>query len=255
MSESPHSSTPTSVHMPAPTGAPAPAAHRPGLPLAFDPRQAPLLGVDDHLPSVPLAQQTEAALRQRFARSLQWEPELRQEPRMSDRPPTQAAVLVPLVLRDELTVLLTERTIQLSTHSGQVAFPGGKRDPEDADLTATALREAHEEVGLDATYVRVLGSLPMYATGTGFQVTPVVALVDPAAPLRPNPYEVAELFEVPLRFLLNPAHHERHSYDWNGVQREWFAMPYRNGAREHYIWGATAGMLRNFYRFMQAPLV
>lgn len=239
------------VPAPAPTGAAAAGAR---LPPSFDPRLAQLLGVDRHLPAVPLAQQTEAALRQRFAAAPQWEPELRREPRFSDRPPTQASVLLPLVLREELTVLLTERTAHLSTHSGQVAFPGGKRDPEDVDAAATALREAHEEVGLDATYVQVLGNLPIYATGTGFQVTPVVALVDPAAPLRPNPYEVADIFEVPLRFLLDPAHHERHSYLWNGTQREWFAMPYQDGARQHYIWGATAGMLRNFYRFMQAPL-
>lgn len=224
------------------------------LPSSFDPRHAPLLGVDDHLSPVPLQQQTEAALRQRFVSRPQWEPELRHEPRFANTPPTDAAVLVPLVLRDEVTVLLTERTAHLSTHSGQVAFPGGKRDPEDADPAATALREAHEEVGLDATYVQVLGCLPVYATGTGFQVTPVVALVDPAAPLRPNPYEVADMFEVPLRFLLDPAHHERHRYEWDGLQREWFAMPYQDGARQRYIWGATAGMLRNFYRFMQAPL-
>jgi len=235
---------------PLPTG-----AARRTLPAQFDPRHAPLVGVDSHLPPVPLAQQSEAALRRRFAAAPLWEPELRQEPRFSDRAPTQAAVLVPLVLRDALTVLLTERTAHLSTHSGQVAFPGGKRDPDDMDAPATALREAHEEVGLDAAYVQVLGCLPVYATGTGFQVTPVVALVDPAAPLRPNPYEVADLFEVPLRYLLDPAHHERHRYDWNGVPREWFAMPFQEpGGRERYIWGATAGMLRNFYRFMQAPL-
>lgn len=247
-------STASSAPAPAPTGGTAPTGTPGRLPPAFDPRHAPLVGVDVHLPAVPLAWQTEAALRQRFAAAVQWEPELRREPRFSDRPPTQAAVLLPLVLREELTVLLTERTTHLSTHSGQVAFPGGKRDPEDVDAVATALREAHEEVGLNAAYVQVLGCLPVYATGTGFQVTPVVALVDPAAPLRPNPYEVADIFEVPLRFVLDPVHHERHSYEWNGMQREWFAMPYQNGARQHYIWGATAGMLRNFYRFMQVPL-
>lgn len=242
--------SPSPAAAPAPTGQGAP--HR--LPPSFDPRLAPLIGVDRHLPPVALAQQTEAAVRQRFAAHLQWEPELRSEPHFVARPPTQAAVLLPLVLRDELTVLLTERTAHLSTHSGQVAFPGGKRDPDDVDAAATALREAHEEVGLDAAYVQVLGTLPVYATGTGFQVTPVVALVDPAAPLRPNPYEVADIFEVPLHFLLNPAHHERHRYELGGVQREWFAMPYQDGAHQRYIWGATAGMLRNFYRFMQVPL-
>jgi len=208
--------------------------------------------VDAHLPAVPLAWQTEAALRQRFAAAVQWEPELRREPRFSDRPPTQAAVLLPLVLREELTVLLTERTTHLSTHSGQVAFPGGKRDPEDVSAQATALREAQEEVGLAAGDVEVLGTLPIYTTGTAFLITPVVALVDPRARLHPNPYEVADVFEVPLSLLLDPANHERHAMVWNGVPREWFAMPYQDGDRQRYIWGATAGMLRNLYRFLSA---
>ncbi|OHC46926.1 MAG: coenzyme A pyrophosphatase, partial [Rhodobacteraceae bacterium GWE1_64_9] len=145
--------------------------------------------------------------------------------------PTDAAVLVPIVMRPEPTVLLTERTAHLSTHSGQVAFPGGKRDPEDASAQATALREAHEEVGLAASDVQVLGTLPIYITGTAFLITPVVALVDPRAHLNPNPYEVADVFEVPLAFLLDPANHERHSMVWNGVPREWFAMPYQDGDR------------------------
>ena len=224
------------------------------LPPQVDPRAAPLAGVDRHLPCVPLAQQTEQALRQRFATPPHWQPELRSEPPYAERPPTQAAVLIPLVLRDNVTVMLTQRTAQLSTHSGQVAFPGGKRDPEDADLRATALREAQEEVGLASTYVQVLGELPEYATGSGFQVTPVVALVDPQAPLQPNPYEVAQVFEVPLSFLLDPANHERRYYEANGLRREWFAMPYQDGAHVRHIWGATAGILRNFYRFMQAPM-
>ena len=245
-------STASSAPAPAPTGGTAPTGTPGRLPPAFDPRHAPLVGVDAHLPAVPLAWQTEAALRQRFAAAVQWEPELRREPRFSDRPPTQAAVLLPLVLREELTVLLTQRTEQLSTHSGQVAFPGGRQDPEDADATATALREAQEEVGLDPGQVEVLGSLPVYETGTAFMVTPVVALVQPDAPLHPNPYEVADVFEVPLRFLLDPAHHQRHRLHWQGLEREWFSMPYLDGGRERYIWGATAGMLRNFYRFMVA---
>ena len=220
----------------------------------FDPRLVPVQGIDAHLPAVPRAAQTPQALRARFAQPPQWSPEVVLEKKFMNREPAHASVLVGLVQREQPMVLLTERTAHLSTHSGQVAFPGGKRDPEDVDAAATALREAHEEVGLNAAYVQVLGCLPVYATGTGFQVTPVVALVDPAAPLRPNPYEVADIFEVPLRFVLDPVHHERHSYEWNGMQREWFAMPYQNGARQHYIWGATAGMLRNFYRFMQVPL-
>jgi 8-oxo-dGTP pyrophosphatase MutT (NUDIX family) len=157
-----------------------------------------------------------------------------------------------LVLREELTVLLTQRTEHLSTHSGQVAFPGGRQDPGDKDAAATALREAQEEVGLDAQHVEVLGSLPVYETGSSFLVTPVVALVQPNAPLHANPYEVADMFEVPLRFLLNPAHHQRHRLHWQGRDREWFSMPFSDAGQERYIWGATAGMLRNFYCFMSA---
>ena len=181
-----------------------------------------------------------------------WEPELRREPRFTERAPAHAAVLVPLVMREQLTVLLTERTAHLSTHSGQVAFPGGRQDPGDADAAATALREAQEEVGLVPAAVEVLGCLPTYVTGTAFVVTPVVGLVAPDAALTPNPYEVADVFEVPLAFLMNPAHHERHRYEVNGQPREWFAMPYQDGARQRYIWGATAGMLRNLYRFLRA---
>ena len=114
------------------------------------------------------------------------------------------------------------------------------------------MREAEEEVGLDARFVQVLGTLPTYATASSFIISPVVALVQPDCVLRPNPYEVAEIFEVPLAFLLNPAHHQRHAWEWQGVRREWFAMPYQSGAKNHFIWGATAGILRNFYRFMRA---
>ncbi len=235
---------------------PSPASRQPASLTAsipnFDPRQVPVIGIDSHLPAVPAAGQTPQALRARFAHPPQWQPEVRKEARFAPRTPAHAAVLVPLVLREELTVLLTQRTEQLSTHSGQVAFPGGRQDPEDADATATALREAQEEVGLDPGQVEVLGSLPVYETGTAFMVTPVVALVQPDAPLHPNPYEVADVFEVPLRFLLDPAHHQRHRLHWQGLEREWFSMPYLDAGRERYIWGATAGMLRNFYRFMVA---
>lgn len=235
---------------------PSPASRQPASLTAsipnFDPRQVPVIGTDSHLPAVSAAGQTPQALRARFAHPPQWQPEVRKEARFAPRTPAHAAVLVPLVLREELTVLLTQRTEQLSTHSGQVAFPGGRQDPEDADATATALREAQEEVGLDPGQVEVLGSLPVYETGTAFMVTPVVALVQPDAALHPNPYEVADVFEVPLRFLLDPAHHQRHRLHWQGLEREWFSMPYLDAGRERYIWGATAGMLRNFYRFMVA---
>lgn len=218
----------------------------------FDPREVPVVGQGVHGPSVPVAAQTPQALRQRFAQPPLWQPEVRAEGRWGERAPVHAAVLVALVLRPELTVLLTQRTAQLSTHAGQVAFPGGKRDPEDLNAADTALREAQEEVGLERDQVEVLGSLPDYETGTAFVVTPVVALVQPDAVLKPNPYEVADVFEVPLRFLLDPANHRQHRLQWQGLEREWFSMPYDDAGRERYIWGATAGMLRNFYRFMVA---
>lgn len=218
----------------------------------FDPRSVPVLGVDAHLPAVPVQHQTPEALRQRFLQPPVWSPEVSSEKRFSSREPAHASVLVPIVLREQPMVLLTERTAHLPTHSGQVAFPGGRADPEDASPAATALREAEEEVGLDRRFVEVLGTLPIYRTGSSFIITPVVALVQPGCVLRPNPYEVAQIFEVPLAFLLDPAHHQRHAVEWEGVRREWFSMPYHDGHKSHFIWGATAGMLRNFYRFMQA---
>ena len=222
------------------------------LPPGFDPRTVPVLAIDSHLPAVPASAQTAEALRHRFAAPPLWSPEIERERSGSGHAPAEAAVLIAIVQRDVPMLLLTERTRQLSSHSGQVAFPGGKRDPEDVDAAATALREAQEEVGLDPALAEVLGSLPPYVTTTGFVVTPVVALVQPQACYRPNPDEVADLFEVPLAFVLDPAHHQRHVLQRPEGRREWFSMPYQEGGKQRYIWGATAGMLRNFYRFMQA---
>ncbi|MCZ8251005.1 MAG: CoA pyrophosphatase [Hylemonella sp.] len=218
----------------------------------FDPRQVPVAGVDRHLPAVPAERLQADFLRQRFAAPPDWQPEVRAEPRFTQRQPAQAAVLVPLVARPEPTLLLTQRTSHLSNHSGQIAFPGGKVDETDADVVDAALREAEEEVGLARDYVQVLGTLPIYTTGTAFVITPVVAWVQPGFTLAPNPGEVADVFEVPLSFLLDPAHHRRHTFEFEGVRREWFSMPWQDGATERYIWGATAGMLRNFYRFLAA---
>lgn len=227
---------------------PATSALAPG----FDPRLVPVLSTDNHLPAVPASAQTAQALRQRFAAPPPWSPEFEREPLLSARAPAEAAVLIAIVQREQPMVLLTERTRHLSSHSGQVAFPGGKRDPEDIDAAATALREAWEEVGLEPALVEVLGSLPPYVTTTGFVVTPVVGLVPPEARYQPNPYEVAQLFEVPLAFLLDPANHRRHAFERPEGRREWLSMPYQDGPHERFIWGATAGMLRNFYRFMRA---
>ena len=218
----------------------------------FDPRKVPVIRHDSHLPAVDASRLTEAALRQRFAQPPEWQPEVVRERRFSSREPALAAVLVGIVMRDEPMVLLTQRTAHLSTHSGQVAFPGGKVDDTDAHIAATALREAHEEVGLEPRHVQVLGNLSEYVTGTAFIVTPVVALIDPGHVIVPNPDEVDQVFEVPLAYLMNPAHHRRHAFEAEGIKREWFSMPYHDQGHERFIWGATAGMLRNLYRFLSA---
>ncbi len=216
----------------------------------FDPRQVPIASVDSHLPIVALAELQPASLRQRFAEPPVWQPEVRAEIRFSDRTPMHASVLVPIIMRERPSILLTERTKHLSTHSGQIAFPGGKADADDIDAVATALREAKEEVGLDPEFVQVLGTLPHYVTGSAFVITPVVALVQTGFSLSRNTNEVADIFEVPLEFLMNPTHHRRHVLETQGLRREWFSMPYQDGPIERYIWGATAGMLRNFYRML-----
>ncbi|MDD0810603.1 CoA pyrophosphatase [Curvibacter sp. RS43] len=218
----------------------------------FDPRRVPVLGTDAALPPVAAERLRPEALQQRFLNPPSWAPEVTHERRFADRQPAHASVLVPIVLRDDPTVLLTLRTTQLSTHSGQVAFPGGRMDDTDPTPADTALREAEEEVGLARHRVQVLGSLPLYTTGTAFMVTPVVGLVQPGFELQLNPHEVAAAFEVPLSFLMNPANHRRHAFEAEGVRREWFSMPWMDGADERFIWGATAGMLRNFYRFLSA---
>jgi 8-oxo-dGTP pyrophosphatase MutT (NUDIX family) len=218
----------------------------------FDPRQVPVTQVDTHLVAVSLAALEPHALRMRFASPPPWQPELVVERKFIDRQPMPAAVLIPIIMRAEPTVLLTLRTSHLSNHSGQIAFPGGKVDLADVDVVAAAMREAQEEIGLHASTLEVLGQLPEYITGSVFHVTPVVALVTPGFSLVANPNEVADMFEVPLAFLMNPANHRHHKVQWQGVYREWLSMPYHDGVTERFIWGATAGMLRNLYRFLLA---
>ncbi len=155
-----------------------------------------------------------------------------------------AAVLVPVVAHEpEATVLLTQRTQDLPSHPGQIAFPGGKIDATDDSVESAALREAEEEIGLLRRHVEVLGRGPDYLTGSGFHIAPVVGLVAPGAQLTLNPGEVADAFEVPLSFLMNPANHRRGSRIWQGVERTFFEMPYQ----DRYIWGATAGIVRMLY--------
>lgn len=160
-----------------------------------------------------------------------------------------AAVLIPIVARSSgLTVLLTQRTPHLRDHAGQISFPGGRCEPADPSPQATALRESYEEVGLEPEQVEVLSTLPDYHTSTGFRVTPVVGLVMPPLNLRLDDFEVAEVLEPPLAFLMDPANHQRHVVEVHGVQREYWAMPWQG----YYIWGATAGMLVSLYECLAA---
>ena len=225
--------------------------------LTVDPQKLPVIGVDDHLPAVAPRHLQADALRRRFAAPPLWTPEIKTEHRYTDRAPAHASVLIALVPRDEIAVLLTQRTEHLTDHPGQISFPGGRVEPVDADAAATALREAHEEIGLGPSFVDVLGAMPTYTTGTGFIVTPIVALVRPGFALQADPFEVAEVFEVPLSFLMNPAHHRRHSIAVAGVQREFLSIPWdgrdeQGRPRRYFIWGATAAMLRNLYRLLVA---
>lgn len=158
---------------------------------------------------------------------------------------TPASVLVPIVARQpELAVIFTQRSAHLKDHSGQVSFPGGRAAAGDPSPEATALRESREEIGLDSARVEVIGRMGDYHTRTGYRVTPVIGIVTPPFELRADANEVDEIFEVPLDFLMDPANHQRHSREWRGAQRWFFAIPYQR----HYIWGATAGMLVNLSR-------
>jgi 8-oxo-dGTP pyrophosphatase MutT (NUDIX family) len=163
-------------------------------------------------------------------------------------PARPAAVLIPLIARAELTVLFTQRSAKLKAHAGQISFPGGRVDPDDSSPAAAALREAEEEIGLDRRYVEPLGFIDSYRTGTGYRVMPLVGFVQPGFTLQLNPGEVENAFEVPLRFLMDPANHQRLSREWRGRERSYYAMPYG----ERNIWGATAGMLKNLHARLTA---
>ncbi len=218
-----------------------------------------MAGHDAHLPALGAERLTASALRARFAAGHQaFTPEFPGDgrPFFAERQPAAAAVLVPLVQREQgLTVLLTRRTDHLRDHAGQISFPGGRSEGGDADAAATALRECEEEVGLARRHVELIGELPLYTTVTRYAVTPVVALVQPPFELALDAFEVAEAFEVPLVYLMAPAHHRRHLFSYEGGQRQFLSMPWvgpgsDGQTREYFIWGATASMLRNLYRFL-----
>lgn len=220
--------------------------------LSFDPQILPVESIAGEAPLTPERLRAEW-LRARFGRPPQWRPEIIDEQRLRQlsAAPIAASVLVPIVMRDaEPTLLFTQRTAHLSDHAGQVSFPGGRTESSDVSPIDTALRETEEEIGLDRSYIEVIGSLPDYMTGTGYRITPVVGLAQPPFSLHADPHEVAEIFEVPLAFLMNGMHHQRRSVDIpNGFgRRTFYAMPYER----FFIWGATAGILRNLFHFLRA---
>ncbi|MFP5392383.1 MAG: CoA pyrophosphatase [Gammaproteobacteria bacterium] len=218
----------------------------------FDPEQLP---VDAIAGEAPLAAERLTAdwLRSRFqSPNPDWQRERFDEAAWSRRHEMRpASVLIPLVQRAEgMTILLTRRTAHLTHHAGQISFPGGGAEAHDSSAIDTALRETEEEIGLDRRHIEVIGTMPDYLTVTGYRVTPVVALVAPPFELTLDANEVAEAFEVPLAFLMNGMHHQRMSAELpQGLgRRSFYAMPYER----FFIWGATAGMLRNLFHFLRA---
>jgi 8-oxo-dGTP pyrophosphatase MutT (NUDIX family) len=218
----------------------------------FDPQLLPVDAIAGEAPLPPERLRAQW-LRTRFAQSPAWQPEAVDESFARGEHPvfTRAAVLVPLVQREGiLTVLLTHRTAHLANHASQISFPGGRAEEYDSSPIETALRETEEEIGLARAHVEIVGVLPEHVTGTGYRVTPVVGLLTPPFELAADPHEVAEIFEVPLSFLMNGMHHQRMSFELpEGTgRRSFYAMPYER----HFIWGATAAMLRNLFHFLRA---
>lgn len=197
-----------------------------------------------------------AQLRRRFQADPPWQPEVRDDRARSDSDAIRdAAVLIPLVTDDQgEKVILTTRPATLSSHSGQISFPGGGVDADDANRYATALREAQEEIDLDPAQVEVIGHLPEYITNSGFSVTPVVGLIAGTPALKANPTEVDEIFQVPLSFLMDPENHERRQFNWQGEARTFYSMPWTNpdDSVEYFIWGVTAAIIRNLYHCLSA---
>jgi 8-oxo-dGTP pyrophosphatase MutT (NUDIX family) len=218
--------------------------------LHFDPELLPIDSLAGEA-AVPPDRLTADALRTRFANPPVWTPEITVERlvRPMNGPLTNAAVLLPIVMREDgPTLLLTQRTAHLNAHAGQISFPGGRMEASDTSAIDTALRETDEEVGLDRRHIEVIGTLPDYQTGTGFCVTPVVGILQPPFETKADPFEVAEIFEVPLSFLMDGRHHQRRTAEFATGRRTFYVMPYQR----FFIWGATAGMLRNLFHFLRA---
>jgi 8-oxo-dGTP pyrophosphatase MutT (NUDIX family) len=228
-------------------------------PPGFDAQAIPIHEVCGNQIKVPQRHLEPESLKARFQFPPIWQPEITDENRhviASDiiakrnaaGKVTKAAVLIPLVLKEDgLWVLLTQRTNHLRDHAGQISFPGGRMDSEDRSPNDTALRESEEEIGLDPKRVEIIGHLPQYLTVSGYSVTPVVGLVEAQAEYVLDEFEVADVFEVPLSFLLDPANHQVRVWQSEQGGRRFYSMPYEN----HFIWGATAGMLRNLYHLLK----
>jgi len=229
------------------------------VPPGFDAQAIPIHEVCGNQRKVSKEHLEPASLRARFQTPPDWQPEITDENRhviASDiiakrnavGKVTKAAVLIPLVLKEDgLWVLLTQRTNHLRDHAGQISFPGGRMDSEDRSPNETALRESEEEIGLDPKRVEIIGHLPQYLTVSGYSVTPVVGLVQAQAEYVLDEFEVADVFEVPLSFLLDPANHQVRVWQSEQGGRRFYSMPYEN----RFIWGATAGMLRNLYHLLK----
>ena len=241
------------------TSTPEVGAINVATPPGFDAQAIPIHQVCSDQKKVALEFFEPQALKARLQSPPQWEPEITDENRhviaadiiarrQAAGKVTRAAVLIPLLLKEDgLSVLLTQRTNHLRDHAGQISFPGGRMDPEDQSPNDTALRESHEEIGLDPGRVEIIGRLPEYLTVSGYSVTPVVGLVQPQAEYVLDEFEVADVFEVPLQFLLDPANHQVRLWESEQGGRRFYSMPYEN----RFIWGATAGMLRNLYHLLK----
>jgi 8-oxo-dGTP pyrophosphatase MutT (NUDIX family) len=228
-------------------------------PLSFDAQAIPIHEVCSSQSKVAKHHLDPLNLKSRFQNPPAWQPEITDEnrhviaagiiqQRQAIGKVTRAAVLIPLLQKSEgLSVLLTQRTDHLHDHAGQISFPGGRMDPGDSSPNDTALRESEEEIGLDRHGVEIIGHLPQYLTVSGYSVTPVVGLVQPQAEYVLDAFEVADVFEVPLHFLMDPANHQVRVWESDQGSRRFYSMPYEN----RFIWGATAGMLRNLYHLLK----
>jgi len=228
-------------------------------PPGFDAQAIPIHEVCSNQVKVPHGHLEPESLKARFQSPPVWQPEITDEnrhviaadiitKRQAAGKVTRAAVLIPLLLKEDgLWVLLTQRTNHLHDHAGQISFPGGRMDAEDQSPNDTALRESEEEIGLDPKRVEIIGHLPQYLTVSGYSVTPVVGLVQAQAEYVLDEFEVADVFEVPLSFLLDPANHQVRVWQSEQGGRRFYSMPYEN----RFIWGATAGMLRNLYHLLK----